>query len=146
MGTIDPLDVAGKLRDRAVLHLAKEAEQAEETWEVINPRLDEIFFFRIPKDKRFVVFGTITTSYETKVVSRRQVRADRAEILLPRLVFDIKPADRAVYVGTFRFHRDEFNEVTKAEILDQYPEASAEFKKKLGNGNDLRKAIAKPLL
>ncbi len=146
MGTIDPLDAAGKLRDRAVFHLAKDVKPVEETWEVINPKLGETFFFRIPKDKRFVVFGTVTTSYEAKVASRRHVRVERAEILLPRLVFDIKPADRAVYVGTFRFHRDEFNEVTKAEILDQYPEAAAEFKKKLGAGADLRKAIAKPLL
>jgi len=44
-----------------------------------------------------------------------------------------------------RLHRDEFNEVTKAEILDQYARASAEFKKKFGERAVLRKAIAKPL-
>jgi hypothetical protein len=66
-------------------------------------------------------------------------------ILLPRLEFDIKSTEKAVYVGTLRLHRDEFNEVTKAEILDHYAGASAEFKKKFGNRTVLRKAMAKPL-
>ena len=145
LGTFDPLDMAGKLRDRAVLHLANEPKAAEETWEVINPRLGETFFFRIPQDKRFVVMGTITTKRVTTKVTRRQVVEDIAEILLPRLEFDIKSTEKAVYVGTLRLHRDEFNEVTKAEILDHYARASADFKKKFGDRAVLRKAIAKPL-
>lgn len=145
IGTFDPFGVADKLRDRAVFHLAKEPKAAEETWEVINPRLGETFYFRIPKDKRFVVLGTITTSYVTRTVSQRQVVNDVTEILLPRMEFEITPADKAIYVGTLRFHRDEFNEVTKAEILDHYAGAAAEFTKKFGNGAALRKAIAKPL-
>lgn len=146
MGTFDPLDAAGKLRDRAVLHLAKDAKPMEETWEVINPRLDQTFFFRIPKEKRFVVFGTITTSYEARIASRRHVNVDTTEILLPRMVFDITPEDKAIYVGTIRLHRDEFNSITKVEILDHYPAASVEFKKRFGSGVELRKSITKPLL
>lgn len=138
LGTFDPLDMAGKLRDRAVLHLANERKAAEETWEVINPRLGETFFFRIPQDKRFVVMGTITTKRVTTKVTRRQVVEDVAEIILPRIEFDIKPTDKAVYVGTLRLHRDEFNEVTKADILDHYSTTSAEFKKKFGNSAALR--------
>lgn len=145
LGTFDPLDIAGKLRDRAVLHLANERNAAEETWEVINPRLGETFFFRIPQDKRFVVMGTITTKRVTTKVTKRQVVEDVAEIIVPGVEFDLKPTDKAVYVGTLRLYRDEFNEVTKAEILDQYSSASAEFKKKFGNSARLRKAIAKPL-
>ncbi|MGH8644734.1 MAG: hypothetical protein ACREX4_09850 [Gammaproteobacteria bacterium] len=145
LGTFDPLDMAGKLRDRAVLHLANEHKATEETWEVINPRLGETFFFRIPQDKRFVVMGTITTKRVTTKVTRRQVVEDVAEIILPRIEFDLKPTDKAVYVGTLRLHRDEFNEVTKAEILDHYSRAPTEFKKKFGGSALLRKAIAKPL-
>lgn len=145
LGTFDPLDVAGKLRDRAVLHLANAPQGLEETWEVINPKLGETFFFRIPQDKRFVVMGTITTKRVTTKVTRRQVVEDVAEIILPPVEFDLQPADKAVYVGTLRLHRDEFNEVTKAEILDHYAGASTEFKKKFGNGAPLRKALLKPL-
>ncbi len=145
IGTFDPFGAADSLRDRAVLHLAGEPKAAEETWEVINPRLGETFFFRIPKDKRFVVMGTITTEYVTRSVSKRQVVNDVSEILIPRVAFDINATDKAVYVGTLRLHRDEFNEVTKAEILDHYTRASVEFKKKFGTSAVLRKAIAKPL-
>jgi len=145
LGTFDPLDIAGKLRDRAVLHLANERNAAEETWEVINPRLGETFFFRIPQDKRFVVMGTITTKRVTTKVTKRQVVEDVNEILIPGVEFDLKSTDKAVYVGTLRLYRDEFNEVTKAQILDHYSSASADFRKKFGTSARLRKAIAKPL-
>jgi hypothetical protein len=145
MGTFDPLDIAGKLRHRAVLHLANAPKAAEETREVINPKLGETFYFRVPQEKRFVVMGTITTKRVTTRVTRRQVSEDVAEILLPRIEFDLRPSDTAVYVGTLRLHRDEFNEVTRAEILDHYSRASVEFTKKFGNGLALRKAILKPL-
>lgn len=145
MGTFDPLDIAGKLRHRAVLHLANVPRPAEETWEVINPKLGETFFFKVPQEKRFVVMGTITTRRVTTKVTKRQVTEDVAEILLPRVEFDLRPTDKAVYVGTLRLHRDEFNEVTRAEILDHHSRASAEFTKKFGSGTTLRKAILKPL-
>lgn len=102
MGTFDPFGAADKLRDRALLHLAQEPKAGEETWEVTNPRLGETFYFRISKDKRFVVLGTVTTSYITRTVSRRQVVNDVTEIVLPRMQFDIAPGDKALYVGTFR--------------------------------------------
>jgi hypothetical protein len=145
LGTFDPLDIAGKLRHRAVLHLADAPRAAEETWEVINPKLGETFFFRVPRDKRFVVMGTITTKRVTTKVTKRQVSEDVAEILLPRVEFDLRPSDKAVYVGTLRLQRDEFNEVTRAEILDQYSRASGEFTRKFGVGTPLRKALLKPL-
>jgi hypothetical protein len=145
LGTFDPLDIAGKLRHRAVLHLANAPKAAEETWEVINPKLGETFFFRVPQDKRFVVMGTITTKRVTTKVTKRQVTEDVAEILLPRIEFDFRPTDKAVYIGTLRLHRDEFNEVTRAEILDHHPWAAAEFAKKFGAGTPLRRAILKPL-
>lgn len=145
LGTFDPLDIAGKLRDRAILHLANDRNAAEETWEVINPRLGETFFFRIPQDKRFVVMGTVTTKRVTTKVTKRQVLEDVNEIIVPGVEFELRPTDKAVYVGTLRLYRDEFNEVTKAEILDHYSRASTEFKKKFGGSVLLRKAIAKPL-
>lgn len=40
----------------------------------------------------------------------------------------LKPGDRAVYIGTVRYHRDEFFEVTRVTVADDYREASAEFR------------------
>ena len=52
-----------------------------------------------------------------------------------------KPGDRAVYVGTLRYHRDEFFEVTRITVVDEYREANAEFEAKFGKGQTLRKAL-----
>jgi hypothetical protein len=41
-------------------------------------------------------------------------------------------------------HRDEFNEVTRAELVDDYARALADFRKKFGAGAELRRAIARP--
>jgi hypothetical protein len=53
----------------------------------------------------------------------------------------LKPGDKAVYVGTVRYHRNEFFEITKASIIDDYDATSAEFKKKFGAKYPLRKAL-----
>jgi hypothetical protein len=57
------------------------------------------------------------------------------------LKVSIKPGDKAVYVGTVRYHRNEFFEITKAAIVDDYDRANAEFKKKFGTKYPLRKAL-----
>jgi hypothetical protein len=53
----------------------------------------------------------------------------------------LKPGDRAVYVGTVQYHRNEFFEVTKTVIIDDYARANAEFKQKFGAKYPLRKAL-----
>ena len=52
-----------------------------------------------------------------------------------------KPGDRAVYVGTLRYQRDEFFEFTRITVVDEYKEANAEFQAKFGSGQTLRKAL-----
>jgi hypothetical protein len=52
-----------------------------------------------------------------------------------------KPGDRALYIGTLRYHRDEFFEITRVTIADEYREASAEFEAKFGKGQTLRRAL-----
>lgn len=52
-----------------------------------------------------------------------------------------KPGDRAVYIGTLRYHRDEFFEITRITIADDYREASAQFEARFGKGQALRKAL-----
>ena len=52
-----------------------------------------------------------------------------------------KPGDRAVYVGTLRYQRDEFFEFQRITVVDEYKEASAEFQARFGSGQALRKAL-----
>jgi hypothetical protein len=58
---------------------------------------------------------------------------------------DIKPDDKAVYIGTIRYHRNEFFEVTDSEIIDDYERANTEFKKQFGDEHPLRKALLNPV-
>lgn len=53
----------------------------------------------------------------------------------------IQPADKAVYVGTIQYHRDEFFNVNKVVIVDDYERANTEFKKKFGTRHTLRKSL-----
>jgi hypothetical protein len=145
LGTFDPFNVKEEYRNRAILYLSDKVSEQEPTKDIFNPKLDETYFFRIPKDKRFLVYGSVFTYYRVAMVDRRQMRTDTNEIVLPVPVeFDIRPTDKAVYVGTWRFQRDEFNEITKAEMIDQYQVALAEFRKQFGPTAELRKALAKP--
>jgi hypothetical protein len=57
----------------------------------------------------------------------------------------VKPGDKAVYVGTIRYHRNESWEITKVAIVDDYDSANAEFQKKFGARYALRKAFVTPI-
>jgi hypothetical protein len=61
------------------------------------------------------------------------------------LTVDVRPADKAVYIGTLRYHRNEFFQFTKSEIVDDYERANAEFRKKFGPHTMLRKSLATPV-
>lgn len=146
LGTFDPFNVKEMYRNRAILHLSDKATATEPTNEAFNPRLDATYFYRVPKDKRYLVYGSIFTYYRVAVINKHQTESHTNEIVIPTPIeFDIKPTDKAIYVGTWRYHRDEFNEVTKAEILDQYAAALAEFRKKFGADAALRRSLAKPV-
>ena len=60
------------------------------------------------------------------------------------LQVDARAGDRAVYIGTLRYHRDEFFEVSRVTVVDDYAEANAEFNRKFAGRQALRKALMKP--
>lgn len=62
-----------------------------------------------------------------------------------RLRVALRPGDRAVYIGTLRYHRDEFFEITKVTVVDEFKEANTEFARKFGTGQNLRKALMAPV-
>jgi hypothetical protein len=143
MGTIDPFDAAERFRDRGFLWFGRAADTPAEKGDfVMNPRLGELYFLRVPKNTPHMLGGYIRAQYVTRMTSPRSVAVDDARIEIPGGVrYDIRPGDRAIYVGTLVLHRDEFNEVTKAVIVDDYAAATAAFKQRFGQGTELRKAI-----
>jgi len=44
------------------------------------------------------------------------------------LKYSYAKTDRAVYIGTLQYHRDDFNAITNAKTKDEYAQANAEFK------------------
>lgn len=54
---------------------------------------------------------------------------------------NIRPGDRAVYIGTIKYYRDEFFTVRRVEIIDDYEKENAAFRKKFGRKIVLRKAL-----
>lgn len=57
---------------------------------------------------------------------------------------NIRPGDKAVYIGTIRYHRNEFFNVSKVVVEDDYEEAQGLFAKKFGRGTTLRRALLTP--
>lgn len=53
--------------------------------------------------------------------------------------------DKAIYLGTIRYHRNDFYEIVGREIVDEYSKANAEFMKKFGTSMKLKKALLRPV-
>ncbi len=56
----------------------------------------------------------------------------------------LKPGDKAVYIGTVRYQRDEFWNFKKVSIVDDYDRANSEYRKKFGAKIPLRRALVTP--
>ena len=142
-GTIDPFGVGDTMRDRGWLWFGRSAETPTEKGDVVlNPTLGQLYFFRLPRGEPYMLGGFIRVQFNLNMTGPRSVAVDEARIEIPGgLRYDIRPGDKAIYVGTLRVHRDEFNEVTKADIVDEYASAAGEFKKRFSDGTPLRKAI-----
>ncbi len=61
------------------------------------------------------------------------------------LKINIRPTDKAVYIGTLRYHRNEFFHFPQYGVIDDYEQAQAEFRKKFGARYPLVKALAMPV-
>jgi hypothetical protein len=131
---------------RAILFMSDQPRHQERTGDALNPPLEATYFLTVPRSRRFMVKGSVTMELVARAVSARQSVMDHTELLLPGPIeFDIRPTDTAIYVGTLRVHRDEFHEVTRAEVLDHFSAAHTDFTKKFGPGRPLRKALLKPV-
>jgi hypothetical protein len=51
------------------------------------------------------------------------------------------PGAKAAYIGTLRYHRDEFFEITRVQVVDDYVAARSEFNQRFGAGQALSRAL-----
>jgi hypothetical protein len=142
-GDWDPMGGKKLIQNRVILYLADRADAPQSpTRSVTNPPLEQLFFVRTPKRDRFLAHAMVFLKHRVRVTGRKTADVDTNELWLPlRLEFDIRPGDRALYVGTWRARRDEFNEVSSVQVIDQYATALAEMRKRFGSDAALRKAL-----
>ncbi len=99
----------------------------------IEATLEKNFFVRSNSKPFFILGGMLYLDLGGSEMNRAYFPGG--------LKVSIKPGDKAVYVGTVQYHRNEFFEVTKVVIVNDYERANAEFKKKFGARYPLRTAL-----
>lgn len=68
----------------------------------------------------------------------------QSRIRLPgNMVVKIKPNDKAVYVGTIKITRDDYNSITNFEVINNYKSSKKEFVKHFGKKIKLRQSLVK---
>ena len=126
---------------RAILFTADTPQYRERTGNALNPPLEETYFLKLPRAHRYIVKGYVSMELVSRGASARS-GFNQTELVFPAPIeVDVRPGDKAIYIGTLRLHRDEFHEVTKAELRDDYNEAMAEFRKRFAGEPLPRKAL-----
>jgi len=57
--------------------------------------------------------------------------------------YDVPKGADAVYVGTLRYTRNDFNEIKKVDLINEYTSAVKEFNNRFGKGAKLTKSLLK---
>jgi hypothetical protein len=98
--------------------------------------LSETFYVRVPGGPRYVLATEILMQLQATGLEKFRLPAGYK--------IDIRPGDTAVYMGTVRYHRNDFYDITKVEIVDEYRSELAAFRKAFGKKAGLRKALIIP--
>jgi hypothetical protein len=85
-----------------------------------------------------------TTATERRHAVPGPRRRNEPRLFSGGLKVSLKPGEKAVCIGTVRYNHNEFLEITKASIVDDYERANAEFKKKFGSRYPPHKALLTP--
>lgn len=109
----------------------------------INAPFGQHFFVSHPTQPFYILKSWVVMNAKIEVGSGNAGRpADTTAPLEGIFRVDLRPGDKAVYIGTIRYHRDEFFGTTKVVVGDDYASANAEFQRRYGTGISLRKSLA----
>lgn len=99
----------------------------------IEAELGETFYVRARNEPFYVVRSEIWMNLK---------KSGMDKLVLPAgYRIDLRPGDRAVYIGTIKYHRDEFFSTERIEVVDEYKKEYATFRKRFGDSILLRKAM-----
>lgn len=111
----------------------------------INAPFGQHFFVNHPAQPFYILKSWVVMQAEIKVQSPNARTDDGVAPLQGMFRIDVKPGDKAVYIGTIRYHRDEFFGTTRVVVRDDYASANAEFQRRFGRALNLRKSLAVPV-
>lgn len=135
-GVWDVMGYGSKNKNRSMITFNSKPVSGDYKY-VINPELGKVFFFKVPRNLKYIVDGEVLTVFS---------RFGSEKIILPTgFKINIKSSDKAVYIGKIRYIRDDFNSITRVELKDNYKKARRLFRKKFGKKYKLRKSLIKKI-
>ena len=108
---------------------------------MIGATFDEPFYVKGASKPFFILAGMVKMQSYTTQTGRVVYIHDENAWLPGGLKVNLQPTDRAVYIGTVKYHRNEFFDITKAEIIDEFKKVRQEFQKKFGRELPLQKRM-----
>lgn len=103
----------------------------------------EDFYLRRKRNDTLIYSGSIILTQSSMVGHGRRASVDVERLILPGgLKYDIQASDKAVYIGTLRYHRDDYNAIIKVDLLNDFDKANKTFTERFGNGVKLRRVKA----
>lgn len=81
-----------------------------------------------------MVWMQSAATYSGFMNRRTTVQTDH--LYLPsQYTFAVEPKDKAIYIGTWRYHRNEFNQIKKVEYIDEYAQALRDYRQFVGDAS-----------
>ena len=108
-------------------------------------KFGEDFYLRRKRSDTLIYSGSIILTQSAMAGHGRRASVDVERLILPGgLKYQVQPSDKAIYIGTLRYHRDDYNAITKVDLLDEFDKAKKAFIEQHGTSVTLRRV--KPTL
>jgi hypothetical protein len=108
-------------------------------------KFGEDFYLRRKRSDTLIYSGSIILTQSALAGHGRRASVDVERLILPGgLRYQVQPSDKAIYIGTLRYHRDDYNAITKVDLLDEFDKAKKAFIEQHGTSVKLRRV--KPVL
>ncbi len=104
-------------------------------------KLNKTFFLKGDNRSFYIVGGSIVMKY----IDSGNTTYITTQAYPARFKVNIQSSDKAVYIGTLVYTRNDFGDVKKVRLKDEYKKAKKEFRKKFGRSLKLRKSLLQPV-
>lgn len=113
----------------------------KESLNSISSEFNKTFFVKMDKKPHYYLYyGYIIMGIDTDLPN------DYIFHYLPLgMKININDQDKAIYIGTIKYTRDEFFRITKLEVIDEYDTVVKEYQAKYGATLPLKKSLIQPI-